>query len=213
MKKFFLFLMVIGFCFAGEISHHNHHIKHCDLSVKEQLTDNPSKEVMDLMHLPMMCEKWIESGNAEIDFLENMIPHHQGAILSSKALLKYSQNPKVIEFATAIIQSQEKEIAHFKLVLKDLKKTKTKNYKQFAKKAKQDMHLMEEAMQKVKESGDVNKDFIASMIPHHQGAIIASRQILEWSKNPEIIQIAKAIIQDQEKEIQAFKEFLENPKE
>lgn len=212
MKKYFLVLIGLGFCLANNM-HHHHHAMNCDLKVKEELTNNPSKEIMDLMHMPMMCHKWVESGNVETDFLENMIPHHQGAILSSKALLKYTKNPEVIRFATNIIQSQEKEIEEFRAFLKKFKKIDTKNYKKFVKQAKKDMYTMEEAMQKVKESDNVDRDFVASMIPHHQGAVAASRQILEWSKNPEIIKIAKAIIQDQEKEIQAFKEFLKETKE
>jgi uncharacterized protein (DUF305 family) len=50
---------------------------------------------------------------------------------------------------------------------------------------------------------DANFDlrFIDAMIPHHQGAVVMAREILQKSKRPELRQLATAIISAQEKEI------------
>jgi uncharacterized protein (DUF305 family) len=50
---------------------------------------------------------------------------------------------------------------------------------------------------------DANYDlrFLDSMIPHHQGALVMSQEVLEKSKRPELIKLAKGIITDQKKEI------------
>jgi uncharacterized protein (DUF305 family) len=50
---------------------------------------------------------------------------------------------------------------------------------------------------------DANFDlrFIDAMIPHHQGAVVMAREILQKSKRPELRQLATAIIRAQEKEI------------
>ncbi len=50
---------------------------------------------------------------------------------------------------------------------------------------------------------DANYDlrFIDSMIPHHQGALVMSQEVLAKSKRPELIQLAKSIIAEQKKEI------------
>jgi uncharacterized protein (DUF305 family) len=43
--------------------------------------------------------------------------------------------------------------------------------------------------------------FIDSMIPHHQGALVMAQEVLEKSKRPELIKLAKGMLADQKKEI------------
>jgi uncharacterized protein (DUF305 family) len=43
--------------------------------------------------------------------------------------------------------------------------------------------------------------FLDSMIPHHQGALIMSQEVLTKSKRPELVKLAKSIITEQQKEI------------
>jgi uncharacterized protein (DUF305 family) len=43
--------------------------------------------------------------------------------------------------------------------------------------------------------------FLDSMIPHHQGALVMSQEVLAKSKRPELIKLAKSIITEQKKEI------------
>lgn len=56
---------------------------------------------------------------------------------------------------------------------------------------------------------DVNYDlrFIDSMIPHHQGAVIMSKEALQKSKRPEIKKLANDIIKAQNKEIAELKQW------
>ena len=51
------------------------------------------------------------TGNADIDFMNGMIPHHQGAIDMAKVLLKYGKDAQTRKLAKQIIADQEKEIA------------------------------------------------------------------------------------------------------
>ena len=66
------------------------------------------------------------------------------------------------------------------------------------------------AMNETKLHNRIDYDFLSSMIPHHQGAIDASKQILQYTQNEQIKTIAKHIIQTQEKEIETFKTILKN---
>ena len=60
-------------------------------------------------------------------------------------------------------------------------------------------------------SGDVDKDFVAMMIPHHQGAIDMSVAYLRYGNNERLRLLAQEIIVDQQQEIAAMKLALGQP--
>lgn len=57
---------------------------------------------------------------------------------------------------------------------------------------------------KVRPTGDVDQDFAATMIPHHQGAIDMAVAELRYGRNPQLKRIAQEIIVDQQQEIAAM---------
>jgi uncharacterized protein (DUF305 family) len=60
---------------------------------------------------------------------------------------------------------------------------------------------MHAGMMSVRQSGDADRDFIASMIPHHQGAIDMATIELEFGKDDETRQRAERIVAAQQNEI------------
>jgi|SRR5262245_51648397 len=57
----------------------------------------------------------------------------------------------------------------------------------------------------VKPSGDIDRDFVAMMTPHHQGAIDMAVIELRYGKNETLRRLAQEIIVDQMQEIDAMK--------
>jgi uncharacterized protein (DUF305 family) len=50
-------------------------------------------------------------------------------------------------------------------------------------------------------TGDVDRDFVATMVPHHQGAIEMAQAELRYGHNEQLRRIAQEIIVDQTQEI------------
>lgn len=63
----------------------------------------------------------------------------------------------------------------------------------------------------VKPTGDIDRDFAAMMVPHHQGAIDMAKAELRYGKNEQLRRIAQEIIVDQLQEIAAMKLALGEP--
>ena len=57
----------------------------------------------------------------------------------------------------------------------------------------------------VKPTGDVDVDFVAMMVPHHQGAIDMAIAVLRYGRNPQIRRLAQEIIVTQQQEIAAMR--------
>ena len=71
---------------------------------------------MHKMHMAMAAVE--RSGNADVDFVRLMLPHHQGAIDMAKVQILYGKDPQMRRLAQEIITDQQSEIALMQLWLK-----------------------------------------------------------------------------------------------
>jgi uncharacterized protein (DUF305 family) len=70
------------------------------------------------------------------------------------------------------------------------------------------MHV---AMSSVKESGNVDRNFVNLMLPHHQAALDMAKTELLYGQDPQMRRLAQEIITDQQSEIDLMQRWLQQP--
>jgi uncharacterized protein (DUF305 family) len=63
----------------------------------------------------------------------------------------------------------------------------------------------------VKPSGDVDRDFVEMMVPHHQGAVDMARAELRYGRNETLRRLAQEIIVTQQQEITVMRQAIGQP--
>jgi len=105
MKKL-IFVSLLALAFA-QPAHAQDHSGH-DMAMGDSPATEAYKAANAKMHEDMIVDY---SGNADIDFIRGMIPHHQGAIDMARIVLEHGSDPEVEKLAEDIIAAQEAEIA------------------------------------------------------------------------------------------------------
>lgn len=140
-------------------------------------------------------------------FIEQMIPHHEGAITMANLALKKAKHPEIKTLAMAIIAAQTTEIQSMNSWYQDwfgntVPKVST-GMIGGGMMSQSGMHMGgQEDMTALENAPDFDKAFIEEMIPHHQLAIMMANMLQSGTNRPEMQQLAKNIISSQSKEIQ-----------
>lgn len=140
-------------------------------------------------------------------FIEQMIPHHEGAIAMANLALKKATHPEIKTLATAIIAAQTAEIQSMNGWYQDWFGTSVPKVStgmmSGGMMSQNGMHMGgQEDMTVLENATDFDKAFIEEMIPHHQLAIMMANMLQSGTNRPEMQQLAKNIISSQSKEIQ-----------
>jgi uncharacterized protein (DUF305 family) len=148
--------------------------------------------------------------DADVMFAQHMIPHHQQAVEMSDTLLaKQGIDPRVIELANQIKAAQGPEIQQMQGWLTQWGTPAMPPMSGHDMPAMQGMmsHADMTALNDA-QGVDAAKLFLTQMIAHHEGAITMAQSEIKDGQYPPAIEMAKAIVTTQQKEIDTMKGML-----
>lgn len=204
MKKTLITLSAIAVLFTACNQQEQKHNENPHAAMEHgTTTENVMMQAMDNSMMAMHKAK--QTGNPDYDFASMMIPHHEGAVVMAEAVVKNGKSAELIAFSKGVITVQEKEILLLKNLLKTASQQPSKDAAAFKKALNASMVPMMDGMGMVKLTNDIDKDFVALMIPHHQSAVDMAKAYLPYANNNKIRAIAEQILSSQEKEIKWLK--------
>jgi len=140
-------------------------------------------------------------GNMDRHFIEQMIPHHDDAIIMAEIALKQAEHAEIKTLAENIRRTQSEENAKMRGWYKSWYGT---DVPEDSLSVGRDMGgMMGDAtdIKTLENAKPFDKEFIEQMIPHHQMAIMMATMLLQGTDREEMKTLAQAIIDAQSREI------------
>ena len=167
-------------------------------------------DMSQMHHGDMKSDPNAATAPYDLQFLDTMAAHHQGAVEMAEMVLKKSNNAELKTFAQKIIDDQKKEIAQ-------MKEWREKWYAGKPRAMNMEMPGMSDSMKMMMGDGmkkmeamagkDFDIHFLDMMTPHHAGAVTMAKEALQKAEHAEIKTLANNIIKAQEEEIKKMNEW------
>jgi uncharacterized protein (DUF305 family) len=148
----------------------------------------------------------------DLQFLDSMIHHHNGAVTMAKMVLGKTQRPELKAFAQKIIDDQTREIDQMKQLRNRWYAGKPEAVNMEMAGMVGGMKMMNSEHMKEWEQmppEHFDEHFLNMMIAHHEGAVVMSKDAQKKAEHLEIKQLAEKIIQAQQPEIDQMKKWKE----
>ena len=181
---------------SGSMSHDTAHTSNMPM--------NADHDMSAMNHGELKSDANAASAPYDLQFLDTMIHHHQGAVEMAETALKKTSNAELKTFAQKIIDDQKKEIAQ-------MNEWREKWFSGKPRAQNMEMPGMADSMKMMtgdemkKYEAATGKDFdvlfLDMMTPHHAGAVVMAKEALQKAQHPEIKTLANQIIKAQEAEI------------
>jgi uncharacterized protein (DUF305 family) len=143
-------------------------------------------------------------------WLDEMIMHHQHAVMSSSMMIADSERPELRDLAERIISAQGREIDQMRQWRRDWYGAGGMADVQGAMMTQMmgNRGAMRAQMQQMMGNVDLDRMFLEMMIPHHEDAIAMAEQALAEAEHAELKNLAQTIIATQQAEIDEMRGYL-----
>ncbi len=156
----------------------------------------------------------MDHNEADVAFAQMMTIHHEGALEMAGMAAGKAQSEEVQATAATIEAAQLPEIELMQSWLTAWDEPLTPSGHTGMDHGGMDMNGMsqEEVMAELSDvSGvDFDRQFLTAMTAHHEGAVLMAEQELNDGLNPDALELAQVIIDDQKAEIEEMQGLLEN---
>lgn len=160
-----------------------------------------------------------EHNDADTMFAQMMIPHHEQAVQMSEVMLaKDNLDPDIEALANKIVAAQGPEIDQLKTMLETWGEPTSMESGGMEgmdhgsdSGAGMEGMMTEEQMQELEaaEGTEAAEMYLTMMTAHHRGAIDMAQEEVAEGQNPQAIEMAQKVIEDQEAEIQEMERLLQ----
>ena len=150
--------------------------------------------------------------DADVKFVQMMLPHHEQAVVMSDTLLKKTGvNPEVTALAEQVKAAQQPEIDTMKSWLAAWGEDEMADDSMGGGMGHSGGGMATDAELKEFEQADGaagQKMYLEMMTAHHEGAIMMAETEVSDGENPDAVQLAKQIITTQQQEITTMQDLL-----
>lgn len=147
----------------------------------------------------------------DLQFLDTMIAHHEGAVEMAKPAAEKAANAELKTLAAKIIADQTLEIAEMKKWREAWFAGKPSALNMEMAGMADSMKGMDSAKMATANGAAFDAEFIDQMTVHHQGALLMAREALTKAEHAELKTLANLIIQAQEAEIKQMQNLKAQP--
>lgn len=158
-----------------------------------------------------------EHNDADVMFAQMMLPHHEQAVEMSEMLLAKDDVPaEVADFAGGVIDAQGPEIERMNAMLtawgaEPLADAEDMDDMDHGSGAGMSGMMSEEDMTALADARGTGAAqlYLEQMTVHHEGAVEMAREQIEQGQNPQAVDLARQVVEDQEAEIAEMERMLQ----
>jgi uncharacterized protein (DUF305 family) len=214
MKITFLLTFVVGFCLAcGTATNSSNspnstvgsNANHTGSGHSNMEHGNPPAADHNAAGHDMSSSPGAEKAPLELQFLDTMIVHHQGAVDMANLAGSRAQSAEMKELASNIIADQEREIMQLSKWREEWYGEKPKAVNMAFPGMHEGMSGMDMKRLEGLSGKNFDIEFVNQMIPHHEGAITMAKALIAGDARQEVKDLAGDIIRAQTAEIAQMK--------
>jgi uncharacterized protein (DUF305 family) len=148
----------------------------------------------------------------DLQFIDQMIPHHEGALMSSEHMISNSKRPEMRQLYENIQKSQSEQIEQMQEWRKEWYPDAGQPSEMMGEEQTGSMMgngMMDGSMQEMMGGNALDTMFLKMMIPHHQMAVDMADEALSKAEHPELRDLAREIRDEQSSEIKLMQGYLD----